>query len=143
MKNIWPLALFGLALLNFILVDAVHFSGQAPVQPLPTNGETLLHFGEESSKTDARRDWLELMHQAAPGTDWKAIEYQTRIRRHQAKANRGTDLRSGCEGGLFADGLLPGSWRERGSVNQAGSVFDTEYDPAANELWLISAGGSL
>lgn len=142
MKYKWPLALFCLAALNLTLVDFSSTQKEVPL-PAPTNGETIIHFGEEESKNDAKSQWLELLHQAAPGTDWKAIEHQNRLRRHRAKANRGTGLRSGCEGGLFADGLLSGSWRERGSINQAGSVFDTEYDPATDELWLISAGGSL
>ncbi len=142
MKYQWPLALLCLIVLNLTLVDFPSTPKEVTL-PTPTNGETIIHFGEEESKNDAKGQWLELLHQAAPGTDWKAIEHQTRLRRHRAKADRRIDLRSGCEGGLFADGLLPGSWRERGSINQAGSVFDTEYDPATDELWLISAGGSL
>ena len=43
----------------------------------------------------------------------------------------------------MANGKVLGRWIEQGSVNQAGSVFDTEYDPIRDEIWLISAGGTL
>ena len=126
MKNTLVITLFCLALINVLFVDFQPFSNIDDIQPLPTNGQTMIHHGEEASKGDAREEWLELLHQAAPGTDWRAIEHQTRLKRHQAKSRSPLQFRSGCDGGLFAEGLLSGSWYERGSINQAGSVFDTE-----------------
>lgn len=140
MKYAFPLALLLLFSANVCLVDQ---PGRRAPMPLPTQGETLIYGAEEKDKAAARQAWIELLHGAAPGTDWRAIEHRTRMRRQEAKTQGGIGFRSGCEQGLFAEGLLAGSWRERGSINQAGSVFDTEYDPATDEIWLISAGGSL
>ncbi len=140
MKYTFPLALLLLAFVNVWLIDR---PARRPLPPPPTQGETRIRFGETEKKTDARRAWIERLHRSAPGTDWRAVEHQTRMERHRANIRQGLGTRSGCEPGLFANGWLAGSWRERGSSNQAGSVFDTEYDPATNDLWLISAGGSL
>jgi photosystem II stability/assembly factor-like uncharacterized protein len=98
--------------------------------------------GEEGTERAKRTAWFELLHQAAPGTDWKKIEYQNRIERHRNRA-ASAFFRNNCQLESFADGYFSGFWKEWGSSNQAGSVFDTEYDPNTNEIWLISAGGTL
>ena len=103
----------------------------------------MVHQGEEEDgRTDKRERWLESLHRAAPGTNWRMIEYQNRMRRHRERAGR-LQMRSDCGFEPVADGLLQGQWSERGSLNQAGSVFDTEYDPSTDDIWLISAGGTL
>ncbi|MCB0597263.1 MAG: T9SS type A sorting domain-containing protein [Lewinellaceae bacterium] len=109
--------------------------------PPPTDG-TIIHFGEEGQESAKREAWLELMHQAAPGTDWRNLEYQTRMQRHEERS-RQAFFRSGCTQEVLAEGRLAGYWQERGSANQAGSVLETAYDLAADEIWLISAGGAL
>jgi hypothetical protein len=103
----------------------------------------MIHDGEEESgRSDAREEWIESMHRTAPGTDWRRIEYQNRMKRHRERTNS-LQRRSDCGLQAFAEGFVRGRWHERGSVNQAGSVFDTEYDPSTNDIWLISAGGTL
>lgn len=111
-------------------------------RPLPTNGHTVIHFGEESVERDKKAAWLEQLHAAAPDKDWRALEYQTQMQRHK-KFNNNNAQRSLCSGEMIENEFLKGHWVERGSSNQAGSVFDTEYDPLNDEIWLISAGGTL
>ncbi len=107
-----------------------------PPYPMPTQIKE--HHGEHS----LRDTWFELLHRAAQGTDWTQIEYNNRLQRHLDKQTA-IHFREDCGVEMFAAGELHGRWQERGSGNQAGSVFDTEYDPQANEIWIISAGGTL
>jgi len=118
------------------------FSDHPTPKPQPTNGRTLIHDGEEEGHSDERERWMESLHRAAPGTDWRQMEYQTRMEKHRRRAAQRL-LRSDCSTVSLAEGMVDGKWAERGSSNQAGSVFDTEYDSATNDIWLISAGGSL
>ena len=109
--------------------------------PPPTDG-TIIRLGEEGQERAAREAWFELMHQAAPETDWRQLEYQTRMQRH-AERTQQSFFRSGCNQEILAEGHLAGYWQERGSTNQAGSVLETTYDPETDKIWLISAGGTL
>jgi len=133
-----------LALLSLTLIIglALFLTNQTRDLPPPTDGKTIVKMGEEGKERAKREAWFELMHQAAPGTDWKQIEYQNRLKRHQARA-ASAFFRGDCSSETFGDAYLTGYWEEWGSTNQAGSVFDTEYDPETNDLWLISAGGTL
>ncbi|MEM6772156.1 MAG: hypothetical protein AAF597_16395, partial [Bacteroidota bacterium] len=95
--------------------------------------------GEE--KQDLREQFLEELHRAAPGTDWRKLEARNAMARHRKRSGQATTTKA-VES--FADGLLMGEWFERGSKFTAGSVFDVVQDPEdANHLFLMSAGGSL
>ncbi|NET30912.1 MAG: T9SS type A sorting domain-containing protein [Cyanothece sp. SIO1E1] len=107
--------------------------------PAPTGG-TLVKVGEEEGNIDKRNQWLLDMHRAAPEDNWLQQEYLNQF--EQAQGND-LDWRSGCDVVALAGDKIRGEWRERGSQNQAGSVIDTEYDPITDEIWLISAGGTL
>lgn len=112
--------------------------------PQPT--DTIIHQnGEDGDSQTKREAWFEQMHNAAPGTNWRAIERATALKRNDLRVREnqaGVDSRSGVSE-TIADGKITGTWQERGSLNQAGSVLDTEYDPATDKIWTISAGGSL
>lgn len=114
-----------------------------PLRPLPTNGQTQVRLdGETSHEREKREAWFELMHRTAPGTDWRAMEYQNQVwlagmRKYAA------NLRGGGDQEVLANGKLTGRWNERGSRNQAGSVVATTFDPESEEIWLVSAGGSI
>ena len=80
--------------------------------PAPTNG-TMVHQGEEEDDhTDEREQWLESLHRAAPGTNWRMMEYQNRMRRHRERAGL-LQMRSDCGFEPIANGLLQGRWSER------------------------------
>ncbi len=115
-------------------------------QPIPTeigggiSAEEKMR--EEAESQEKREAWFERMHRAEEGTDWRAIEADTRYQRHQKRAAIRASATVRTEE-TVANGNLTGEWKERGSKNQAGRVLATEYDPVADEIWLISAGGVL
>ncbi|MFT5802057.1 MAG: hypothetical protein ACI956_001867 [Nonlabens sp.] len=107
---------------------------------------TIIKEGEEEGNQDARQQWFHLMHSAAPGTDWKAIELGNSQKRHQERIKKGATgsvaLRGGIEEEIIPAALF-GEWKERGSKNQAGCIFATEYDSINNKILAISGGGTL
>jgi len=111
--------------------------------PKPTN--TIVHQnGEDADNQVKRETWFEQMHNAAPNTNWRAIERTTALQRNDARMRTIQDVssRNGVSETL-ADEKLTGTWKERGSLNQAGSVINTEYDADADKIWTVSAGGTL
>jgi len=110
----------------------------------PTEGETIVKMNMEDGDKSKKHTWFDLLHQAAPGIDWKAIEWQNSLDQIEIK-KRLQSLSTGSRGQdeYVADGNLLGRWLERGSTNQAGSVLKTAYDPKTDEILLISAGGTL
>ena len=141
MRKLTPILIVVAIVSSFFFWHKPPFS----VPPSPTNGATIIKYGEEETQINLREAWFELLHQAAPGTDWHAIEYQNNLRKYQQKIQlaNSRDLTCGEEAEFFANDQVQGIWKERGSVNQAGSVFDTEYDAEADDIWLLSAGGTL
>jgi hypothetical protein len=121
-----------------------YFSKIEENYPKPTN--TIVNQNGEDADNPVKREvWFEQMHNAAPGTNWRAIERETAMKRNNARVREsqaGVDNRSGASE-TIADEKITGTWQERGSLNQAGSVIDTEYDAAADKIWTLSAGGSL
>lgn len=129
----WLIGLIFLSISSYL----VHHS-TVTTYPEPTGGTIL-----SDELQSERKAWLERMHRTAPGTSWKQIEYQTQYRKRLLRQQFG-NARSDCSALEVIPGTdLTGRWVERGSNNQAGSVFETAYDPVLDEIWLISAGGSL
>ncbi|MFK8010111.1 MAG: T9SS type A sorting domain-containing protein [Saprospiraceae bacterium] len=97
---------------------------------------------EEAESQAKREAWIEMMHSAEPGTNWRAIEARTRYNRHQKRvaAKKSTQTR---DDELLADGNLFGEWVERGSKNQAGRIVATDYVSELDKIFMISDGGSL
>ncbi len=113
--------------------------------PAPTEiggGESAEGMGDEAENQGKREAWIESMHAAEHGTDWKAIEARTRYTRHQKRvaAKKTTQIR---EDEWLADGNLFGEWVERGSNNQAGRILATDYVPEIDKIFMLSAGGTL
>lgn len=109
--------------------------------PIPTSGTMIKGDMEDKNLKSDRHKWIEAMHQSSEDIHWKDIEYRTSIERQNNSSNLASTSRNGKIS--VADGSLNGEWIERGSNNQAGSVFDIEYDLETNELFLVSAGGSI
>ena len=84
-----------------------------------------------------REEWLESLHYAAPGTDWKAIEKENRldnIQRRQALRNAQQDQKSSLRGS---------PWAEVGSANQAGRTRWSAWSPDDDILYLGSDNGGV
>ncbi len=117
--------------------------GNSITFPQPT---TMIKEGEEEGNQDKRQAWLDLMHQAAPGTDWKSIELENSSIRHERRVKADSQLLANQRGGTEEEiipGILTGEWKERGSRNNAGSVLATEYDVESDSILVVSAGGTL
>lgn len=95
--------------------------------PPPT--EHFLDPSAEEKGGPARRAWMESMHRAAPGTDWRAIE------RRNGEAQR--DKRNQ----LAAMAAVSGRWTERGSSDQAGNTMSAMPSPDGSRLYVGSALG--
>ncbi len=97
---------------------------------------------DESDNIKKRNLWMEAIHRAAPGTNWKAIEANNARNAFEIKKQlRLTNNRATAES--FAGGLLNGTWSERGATNIAGSVIAVDYDTPTNNIYTIGAGGAL
>ena len=110
----------------------------------PTD-KILIEESEDGGNQLTREAWFESMHRAAPGTNWRDLERATQMERNERRvAAKSSELESrGGKMEEIAGGILTGTWKERGSKNQAGSVRDTEYDAEADKIWLVSDGGTL
>jgi hypothetical protein len=100
-------------------------------------------FDEEQAYRESREKYRELIHKAAPGTDWKAIEAQNAENASARKKNMPGYGNRDVQAETFAGGLLTGDWVERGSQNLSGSVRSLAFQQATNTLYNISDGGSL
>ncbi len=136
---------FGLVLCcSIVFIFFYSKQSSTEILPPPTSGETIVKEGAEDGDNQKKREeWFEFMHRAAPGTNWRAIEYQTQMQRHVQRTETRNSGSNRSNEEILADGNLIGEWKERGSRNQAGSVFVTEFDPVTEEIYLISAGGTL
>lgn len=130
----------------FILISLLIFvsCNQEKQHILPQPTETIVKEDmEDFHHKSARSEWFELLHSAAPGTDWKKVEKENMMRTFQQRqeAKLHTQFRNGEV--EVADGKITGKWIERGSNNQAGSVLATVFDSTNDNLYCISAGGTL
>ncbi|MHC4380623.1 MAG: sialidase family protein, partial [Planctomycetota bacterium] len=88
---------------------------------------------EEGEDSQAEREaWIESMHSAAPGFDWRAEEQKNKL---DAMARRETALMSRAPS--------DGSWNEVGSNNLAGSTFVAVQSTDGQELYVGSAHGGV
>jgi hypothetical protein len=103
--------------------------------PLPFEGEE-----GESGMLQLREQFLNLQHRRAPGVDWKNANNKIMVDAYQSGVYAQRPL---VPSGSFANGKIKAAWIERGSNNQAGSVIALDYDAASNQIYTISAGGTL
>lgn len=113
-----------------LLLAAVVSLDQGPAQggtPRPIRRPDSEEMNEESEREnhEKREAWLEGLHRAAPGTDWRAIEAENR---RAAILAREAELEGGTRSNL---------WEELGSRNQAGRTWVTVLD-AANPGQILS-----
>lgn len=103
---------------------------------------TQVYQGQEEGNFSSREDWFDELHAVAPGVDWKAIETENQkdIAALKQELREASFLRDEIE---IGSGFLTGEWKERGSKNQAGSIVITTYDKTTDQVYAVSAGGTL
>ncbi len=118
-------------LLSAILILSLVIPGSLTIKeirvPLPSS-ETII-VNEKAENYKKRREWIEDMHYAAPGFNWRKSDQIYRNKRQSVQANR--------------QSIIPGSWREIGSKNQAGRVHLAEHDTIDNIIYCASSGGNI
>jgi photosystem II stability/assembly factor-like uncharacterized protein len=91
----------------------------------------------EMEERNLREKWIEGMHKAAPGVNYKLLDAQSRykyyLEQRQAMAKTSS----------FANGALNGQWREKGSQNQAGRMVLADVDTIDNFIYAASGGGNI
>ena len=110
--------------------------------PLPGEGTQVKWDMEDMpGKSSKKAAALEAMHRSAPDVDWRTVEYSNQM---EAQAYRiENQLADRGDEEFLADGALIGTWYERGSSNQSGSIRATTYDVSSNLIYCISDGGTL
>ena len=112
-------------------------SGTTEPGQLPAPSDPVASEDDDESQLERLR-WLEQMHRAAPGTDWRAIE----------RANRNAERlrRNALATGMASPPPTGWSWEEVGSRNQAGHTRCAAYGPerpGGRRLYVGSANGGL
>ncbi len=131
---------------TYILATATILLGacqQSPTTDMPAPTTIVLSDQEEEGKSEAREAWLEMIHRAAPGIDWKSINRQELEKIHKQRAILRENPTREVEESL-AQGRLKGIWEERGSSNQAGNLASVTF-MGDEELTIygVSGGGTI
>lgn len=95
---------------------------------------------EDLTNHQKRERWLEEMHLAAPGINWRMMNLRHRLGRMEQYLKAG---RHGSRSGVVIGGLLDGTWQERGSRNQSGRIHVAELDHQNQVLYCASSGGQI
>jgi len=117
------------------------FKSEENIFPRPT--ETPEYVNEEGDKEKKREAWIEAMHRAAPGTDWRSIEAYNHAVKLKERALLKSKIQTRGEIEYFGDSALVGQWHERGAKDVTGSQVATDYDPETDYLYSIGAGGPI
>jgi len=84
---------------------------------------------DEQERHEKKSEWIEGMHKAAPGFDWRQSDLEWRLSRQKQARNNG-----------FRTNGWTGQWVERGCEKQSGRMMYSAIN-ANGELYGISAGG--
>ena len=127
---------FAALLLLAITIPAIqsctHTTTTAALRPRPMSEE-------DEEKNEARKKaYIELIHRAAPGTNWRQIEEQNAIANYFRFKNS-----AGKTTSSFAGGAINATWHERGNDNIAGRTNAFAYLPTTNTLYAAADGGSI
>ena len=142
MKRILPVFV-GFAILTS---GFIFFNHTKESKFLPVPGETLVLQKDESGEEEEhrlRKEWIEKIHRAAPGVNWRAMDKQTRLNRYAEFVASHQGQRSVSDPVVILDGLLQGRWVEKGSNNLAGRIRFADYDTVSRKIYLVSDGGNV
>ena len=111
-------------------------------QPIPTSAENE-HQKEGEEMEEQRNHFIEQMHLAAPGINWRKMDADLRFTKMQERAAYTAAHSRSDDYDTLANGNLIGNWHELGSFNTAGRMRATEIDFATNTVYAFSQGGNL
>ncbi|MBX7243626.1 MAG: hypothetical protein K1X92_17940 [Bacteroidia bacterium] len=97
--------------------------------------------GEEHNRE--REAFIEKLHRCAPGTSWRAIEMENRLRlNHARSAKYYQNGRTTATADTIAGDII-GEWQEVGAPNQAGRIIVADYVQAIHKVYAVADGGSI
>ncbi|UTW60968.1 T9SS type A sorting domain-containing protein [bacterium SCSIO 12741] len=105
---------------------------QADPVPEAREGTVVVSHEKSSFNRIMREQWIESMHRAEPGTDWRNQDLTFRIRQSFNTASRSASS---------LDTVHDGEWFERGSNNQSGRMVYALFSPDSQLITAASAGG--
>ena len=129
-------------LISFLLF----FNEGSEFIPIPGKGKTKIiaerEHESEREEQEARLEWINRIHKAAPGVNWRELDKQTRLNRYKSRILQRKSQRNN-EPIEIEDGLLSGRWIEKGSINNAGRTHMADYDTLTRTVYVVSDGGNV
>ncbi len=120
---------------------ACHSDTKPPQLLPPTDGTVVMPNMEERKAHLNKKLWKEIIHNAAPGVDWRSIELSNSNDQYtQYNSDSSVEKTRVVD---IENGTLIAEWEERGSRNQAGSIMETAYDSINKKMYAIADGGSI
>lgn len=113
-------------------------------QPAPHTPENIKSVDEGKISEDSlKKIYREQLYFAAPGTNVDSIRHDNWKRTYALKQSLRTSAGSRSVSESFANGLIEGTWHERGPVNEAGDMRVIDFLPATESLYALSTVGHL
>ncbi len=131
-----------LAFFSILLLSNCTQGPTPTLLPAPTDTTFVKLDMEDGSHRDLKKYWFEAIHSCKETTNWRAVENQTQLERYEKYKTLHKSLNSSTSNVVIGN-VLRGTWKEKGSVNQAGSILKTAYNKKDGYLYAISDGGSL
>ncbi len=131
-KYLFAAALSLLALVIPAMQGCKQANKAATMQPRPMGEE------EDEDMVARKKAYIELIHKAAPGTNWREVEEQNAINNYFRFKGAAAKTTSS-----FAGGAINATWHERGNDNIAGRINAFAYLPGSNTLYAGADGGSI
>ena len=141
---------FALSLFIFTCVFIISIYKNDSTIKTPTPTEYIEKKNNKKKFKNSRKKWIENMHRAAPGDNWREIDRENRkiktdIVREKRNVllqnNKLDDLLDNFEVIISRD--IEGSWIERGSNNLAGRIRTADIDFSENIIYCASSGGNI
>jgi len=121
---------------------------QGKGSPTPTEYIQMKNARKELKRN--RKEWVESMHRAEPGINWRVIDRETRRAKAERRLAEKPSTRTAVATGstesyseTVADGLLHGTWTERGSANLSGRMHTADVDHERGLIYNGSSGGNI
>lgn len=134
----------GLFLLTILVFVACKKQTNKQLLPQPTDKTYVKTDMEDGTHRDLKKTWFEDIHQCDPNTDWRLIEHQNALAKYSINSKQSSSAQSNQKSRVhIGSGEILGEWKEKGSINQAGSILKTAYNKVNDRLYAISDGGSM
>ncbi len=126
-----------------IAIPAMQACKEAKASASPKSTPATMHpkpMGEEEDEEMLARKkaYIELIHKAAPGTNWRLVEEQNKINSYFSLKGSAAKTTSS-----FAGGAFNATWHERGNDNIAGRVNSFAFLKSTSTLYAAADGGSI